>query len=65
MSTNSYIVTHVERHSRFVMLSKISDNKTITVVSALIKQARNYLLSFYKTLTWDRGAKRPATLDLR
>ncbi|SMB41185.1 hypothetical protein SPRA44_480024 [Serratia proteamaculans] len=39
-SKNSYIVTLVERHSRFVMLAKIRDNKTITVISALIKQAR-------------------------
>ena len=29
-SKNSYIVTMVERHSRFVMLAKISDNKTAT-----------------------------------
>ncbi|EJG2388942.1 IS30 family transposase, partial [Kluyvera ascorbata] len=39
-SKNSYIVTLVERHSRFVMLAKVRDNKTITVISALIKQAR-------------------------
>lgn len=39
-SKNSYIVTMVERHSRFVMLARISDNKTATVISALIKQAR-------------------------
>lgn len=39
-SKNSYIVTLVKHHSRFVMLAKIRDNKTITVISALIKQAR-------------------------
>ena len=54
-SKNSYIVTMVERHSRFVMLAKISDNKTATVISALIKQARQLPVELYKTLTWDRG----------
>lgn len=50
-SKNSYIVTLVERHSRFVMLAKIRDNKTITVISALIKQARELPVELYKTLT--------------
>ena len=56
-SRNSYIVTMVERHSRFVMLAKISDNKTATVISALIKQAQQLPVELYKTLTWDRGAE--------
>ena len=56
-SKNSYIVTLVERYSRFVMLAKIRDNKTITVISALIRQARELPVELYKTLTWDRGLK--------
>lgn len=56
-SKNSCIVTLVERHSRFVMLAKIRDNKTITVISALIRQARGLPVELYKTLTWDRGAE--------
>ena len=56
-SKNSCIVTLVERHSRFVMLAKVRDNKTITVISALIKQARELPVELYKTLTWDRGAE--------
>ncbi len=56
-SKNSYIITLVERHSRFVMLAKISDNKTTTVISALIKQAQKLPVELYKTLTWDRGAE--------
>ena len=36
---------------------KIRDNKTITVISALIKQARELPVELYKTLTWDRGAE--------
>ena len=39
-SKNSYIVTLVERHSRYVMLAKIP-NRDTRVVIALIKQAQN------------------------
>ncbi|MEY0960111.1 IS30 family transposase [Providencia rettgeri] len=56
-SKNSYIVTLVERHSRYVMLAKISDNKTTTVIAALIKQAQQLPTELYKTLTWDRGVE--------
>jgi IS30 family transposase len=63
-SKNSYIITLVERHSRFVMLAKIRDNKTITVISALIRQARELPAELYKTLTWDRGAEMTSQHDL-
>ena len=39
-SKNSYIVTLVERHTRYVMLAKIPSRDTQTVVNALIKQAK-------------------------
>ena len=39
-SKNSYIVTLVERHSRYVMLAKVAGRDTQTVVDALIRQAR-------------------------
>ncbi len=52
---NSYIVTLVERHSRYVMLAKVPNKETRTVVSALIKQARKLPAELYKSLTWDRG----------
>jgi IS30 family transposase len=39
-SKNSYIVTLVERHSRYVMLAKVPNRETQTVVDALIRQAR-------------------------
>ena len=52
---NSYIVTLVERHSRYVMLAKVANKETRTVVSALIKQARKLPTELYKSLTWDRG----------
>ena len=54
-SKNSNIVTLVERHSRYVMLAKIPNRETQTVVSALIKQARKLPDELYKSLTWDRG----------
>ncbi|MFT5616735.1 MAG: IS30 family transposase, partial [Granulosicoccus sp.] len=39
-SNNSYIATLVERHSRFVMLAKVTNKATQSVTTALIKQAR-------------------------
>ena len=54
-SKNSYIATLVERHTRYVMLAKVTGKDTLTVVSALIKQARKLPTELYKSLTWDRG----------
>ena len=54
-SNNSYIATLVERHTRYVMLVKVSDKKTETVISALIKHAHKLPNELYKSLTWDRG----------
>ena len=54
-SKNSYMVTLVERHTRYVMLAKVPNKETQTVVSALIKQAKKLPNELYKSLTWDRG----------
>ena len=54
-SKNSYIATLVERHTRYVMLAKVSNKDTQAVVSALIKQAKKLPDELYKSLTWDRG----------
>ena len=56
-SKNSNIVTLVERHSRYVMLAKVPNRETQTVVNALIIQARKLPDELYKSLTWDRGAE--------
>ena len=56
-SNGSHIATLVERHTRYVMLAKVSSKDTETVVEALIKQARKLPADLYKTLTWDRGAE--------
>lgn len=51
----SCVATLVERHSRFLMLIKLENKKTETVVTALIKQARKLPDELYQSLTWDRG----------
>lgn len=56
-SNNSYIATLVERHSRFVMLAKVQNKDTQSVITALIKQARKLPKELYKSLTWDRGSE--------
>ena len=56
-SNNSYIATLVERHSRYVMLAKLPNKNTETVISALIKQAYKLPGEIYKSLTWDRGSE--------
>jgi IS30 family transposase len=54
-SKNSYIATLVERHTRYVMLVKVQNKDTESVVSALIKQSKKLPDELYKSLTWDRG----------
>ncbi len=54
-SKNSYVATLVERHSRYVMLVKVANKDTESVVSALIKQSQRLPRELYKSLTWDRG----------
>ena len=56
-SNKTFIATLVERHSRYVMLVKLEDKRTETVVSALIKQAHKIPSELYKSLTWDRGSE--------
>jgi IS30 family transposase len=54
---NSQIATLVERHTRYVMLAKVSGKDTETVINALIKQAHKLPSELYKSLTWDRGSE--------
>jgi IS30 family transposase len=54
-SSNSYIVTLVERHSRYVMLAKIANRDSQSVIAALIEQAKRLPDELLKSLTWDRG----------
>jgi IS30 family transposase len=54
-SANSYLVTLVERQTRYLMLAKIANRDTHSVVTALIKQAKQLPEELYRSLTWDRG----------
>ena len=54
-SKNSYIVTLVERQTRYVMLAKVGNRDTESVINALIKQSKKLPDELYKSLTWDRG----------
>jgi len=56
-SNKTFIATLVERHSRYVMLAKVQNNKTATVVNALIKQSKKLPKELYKSLTWDSGTE--------
>ena len=56
-SNRSCVATLVERHTRYVMLAKLENKKTETVVNALIKQAHKLPGELYQSLTWDRGSE--------
>lgn len=56
-SSNSYIVTLVERHSRYVMLAKVANRDSRSVVTALIEQAKRLPDELLQSLTWDRGSE--------
>jgi IS30 family transposase len=56
-SRGTFIATLVERRSRFVILIKLSEKRTDTVVDALIKAVRKLPTTLRKSLTWDRGSE--------
>ena len=56
-ANGSQIATLVERHTRYVMLVKVPNKDTETVINALIRQARKLPSELYKSLTWDRGSE--------
>ena len=56
-SRGSYFATLVERQSRFVILVKLADKRTETVVPALSKAIRTLPVALRRSLTWDRGAE--------
>jgi IS30 family transposase len=56
-SGNSFIATLVERSTRYVMLAKVGNKDSHSVIQALIKQSRKLPKELYKSLTWDRGTE--------
>ena len=59
-SNHSYMVTLVERASRFAMLIKVPSSNTATVVAALTKYIRKLPTQLRRSLTWDRGKEMAA-----
>lgn len=51
----SQIATLVERHSRYVMLVRLTGRDSLSVVDALIDAARSLPAGLMQTLTWDNG----------
>ncbi len=56
-SRKSWIVTLVERHSRYVMLAKIANRDSESVVAALADQIQHLPRELRMSLTWDRGTE--------
>jgi IS30 family transposase len=52
---NTHIATLVERHSRYVMLVRVTGKDAATVVQALTRQVRRLPTGLMRSLTWDRG----------
>ena len=59
----SYIATLVERQTRFVMLLKLENKETATVVAALKKRIAKLPDELKRSLTWDRGLELVAHRD--
>jgi len=56
-ANNSYVATLVERHSRFVMLARVTGKDSETVVQALIERMQTLPTQLAGSLTWDRGTE--------
>ena len=54
-SNNSYIITLVERASRFVMLAATPSKEAPAVAAALTKKMKALPKELRRSLTWDRG----------
>lgn len=53
----TFVATLVERQSRYVMLVRLPNKETRTVVRALARRIRRLPQGLVKTLTWDRGTE--------
>ena len=56
-SGNSFIATLVERQTRYVMLAKVGNKDSHSVIQALIKQSRKLPKQLYRSLTWGRESE--------
>jgi IS30 family transposase len=53
----SYLATLVERQSRYVLLVRLPNKETQTVVRALARRVQRLPQGLIKSLTWDRGTE--------
>jgi IS30 family transposase len=53
----TYVATLVERQSRYVVLVRLPNKATETVVRALARRVRRLPQGLVKSLTWDRGTE--------
>jgi IS30 family transposase len=53
----TYVATLVERQSRYVVLVRLPNKETATVVRALARRVRRLPQGLVKSLTWDRGTE--------
>lgn len=56
-ANGSYVATLVERHTRFVMLARLTNKDSATVVKALIAVMQQLPTHLRTSLTWDRGSE--------
>ena len=56
----TYVATLVERQSRYVMLVRLPNKETQTVVRALARRIRRLPQGLVRSLTWDRGTEMAA-----
>lgn len=59
-SRNTHIATLVERRSRYVILVRVHNRETATVVNALAQQVQRLPEGLMTTLTWDQGKEMAA-----
>ena len=53
----SQVATLVERQSRYVILVRVPDKQTATVIAALARRVRRLPQGLMRSLTWDRGTE--------
>lgn len=53
----TYVATLVERQSRYVMLVRLPNKETGTVIRALARRIRRLPYGLMRSLTWDRGGE--------
>jgi IS30 family transposase len=56
-TNSSHVLTLVERHTRFVMLARLTNKQTETVIKALTRLVLRLPKQLWLSVTWDRGTE--------